>query len=336
MCMRLVKFVIVFLIVSVCCSCYNHGQQTTDAWKASSHFDPWSQNLSQQQLDSISFSTTHHYTQNYNFLVRSELLPLADNLGDMAFDTMYVTKGQRIVVADIETVPTDTIDSVWVKVARDQITQGWIRENELLASVSPDDPISQFIDVFSDAHLLVFLAFCVVVGGVYAMRKLLRRNAYIVHFNDIDSFYPTLLCILMAISATVYATIQTFGAEQWRHYYFHPSLNPFNLPFTLGLFVSSVWAIIIVGVAAVDDTFRRLHASDAFLYLLGLGAVCAVLYVVFSILTLYYVGYLLLPAYVFFALIRWYRYARTPYRCGKCGAALKQKGVCPHCGTMNS
>ena len=133
-------------------SCYNHGQQTPDAWIASSHFDPWSKNLSKQQLDSISFSTTHHYTLNYNFLVCSELLPLADNLGDLAFDTMYVIKGQRVVVADIETLPSDTIDSVWVKVARDQITQGWIRESELLNAVSPDDPISQFIDVFSDTH----------------------------------------------------------------------------------------------------------------------------------------------------------------------------------------
>lgn len=324
MCMRLVRIVIGMLMMVLCCACYNHGQKTPDAW-----------DLSKQQLDSISFSTTHHYTQNYNFLVHSELLPLADNLGDMAFDTMYVTKGQRIVVADIETIPTDTIDSVWVKVARDQITQGWIRESELLKSVSPDDPISQFIDAFSDNHLLVFLAFCVVVGSAYAMRKLLRRNAYIVHFNDIDSFYPTLLCILMACSASAYATIQTFGAEQWRHYYFHPSLNPFNLPFTLGLFVASVWAIIIIGVAAVEDTIRRLETLDAILYLLGLGAVCAVLYVVFSILTLYYVGYLLLPAYIVFALWRYFHYARTPFRCGQCGAPLQQKGTCPHCGSIN-
>ena len=318
------KWLLYFMFCLMLTSCYNQGQQTPDAW-----------DLSKQQLDSISFSTTHHYTQNYNFLVRSELLPLADNLGDMAFDTMYVTKGQRVVVADIKTVPTDSIDSVWVKVARDQITQGWIRENELLASVSPDDPISQFIDVFSNTHLLVFLAFCVIVGSAYAMRKLLRRRAYIVHFNDIDSFYPTLLCILMACSATAYATIQTFGAEQWRHYYFHPSLNPFNLPFTLGLFVTSVWAIVIIGVAAVDDAIRRLQTSDAFLYLLGLGAVCAVLYVIFSILTLYYIGYLLLPAYIVFALWRYFHYARTPFRCGQCGAALQQKGTCPHCGSIN-
>ena len=196
--MRLISFIIELLLIVLCCSCYNHGQQSPDAW-----------DLSKQQLDSISFSTTHHYTQNYNFLVRADLLPLADNAGDMAFDTMYVTKGQRIVVAEISTIPTDSIDSVWVKVARDQITQGWIRESELLGSVSPDDPISQFIDAFSNSHLLIFMAFCIIVGGAYAMRKLLRRRAYIVHFNDIDSFYPTLLCILMACSATAYAIAQS-------------------------------------------------------------------------------------------------------------------------------
>ena len=321
---RVKGFLPFYLFAFLLLSCYNHGQQTPDAW-----------DLSKQQLDSISFQTTHHYTQNYNFLVRADLLPLADNVGDLAFDTMYVGRGQRIVVAEIQTVPTDSVDSVWVKVARDQITQGWVRESELLAAVSPDDPISQFIDLFSDTHLLVFLALCVVVVGAYAMRKLLRRNAYIVHLNDIDSFYPTLLCMLMATSATAYATIQTFGAEQWRHFYYHPSLNPFTLPFTLGLFVASVWAIIIVGVAAVDDTLRRLSASDAVLYLLGLGAVCAVLYVVFSILSLYYVGYLLLPAYITFALWRWFRHTRSPYRCGHCGAALHRKGVCPECGAVN-
>jgi hypothetical protein len=285
-----------YALCIVLCGCYNRGQQTPDAW-----------DLTEQQLDSISFSTTHHYTQNYNFMVTARQLPLADALPEMTFDTMYVVRGERIVVADIEMVPTDTIDSVWVKVARDQITMGWIRESELLQGVSPDDPISQFIDVFSNAHLLVFLAFCVIVGGAYAMRRLLRRKAYIVHFNDIDSPYPMALCLLIAASATLYASIQMFGAESWRHYYFHPSLNPFALPLHLGLFVASVWAIIIVGLAAVDDTLHRLGSSDALLYLAGLMAVCAVDYVVFSISTLYYVGYPLFVAYVVFALVR-FRY----------------------------
>ena len=290
---RIRIYILLTLVAMLLTGCYNHGQRTPDAW-----------DLTKQQLDSISFSTTHHYTQNYNFVVTTGSLPLADNLPDMAFDTMFVVRGERIVVAEIQTVPTDSIDSVWVKVARDQVTQGWIRESELLKGVSPDDPISQFIDVFSNTHLLIFLALCVVVLGFYAMRRLLRHRAYIVHFNDIESFYPTALCLLVAASATLYASIQMFGAESWRHFYYHPSLNPFALPMHLGIFVASVWALIIVGLATVDDVFHQMPATDAVLYLAGLSAVCAVDYVVFSIFTLYYVGYALFVAYVIFAIIR--------------------------------
>ena len=306
-------------------ACYNQGQQTPDAW-----------DLTKQQMDSISFSTTHHYTQNYNFVVTARQLPLADALPDMTFDTLYVERGVRIVVADIQTVPTDTIDSVWVKVAQDEAIQGWLRESELLQGVSPDDPISQFIDLFSDTHLLVFLAFCTIVGGAYAVHRLRRRQAYIVHINDIDSPYPTALCLLVAASATLYASIQLFGAESWRHYYFHPSLNPFALPLHLGLFVASVWAIIITSLAALQETLRLLPSRyDAVLYLGGLVAVCAFNYVVFSIFTLYYIGYLLLIAYVAFALYRYYNIAHYRYHCGQCGGAMRTKGRCPHCGAMN-
>lgn len=321
---KLKDFSLTIGLLLLCASCYNHGRQTPDAW-----------DLTKQQWDSISFSTSHHYTQNYNFIVRSDKLPLADALPDLAFDTLYVVRGERIVVADIQTVPADTIDSVWVKVARDQITQGWIRESELLDGVSPDDSISQFIDVFSDTHLLVFMAFCVIVGGFYGMRKLLRRKAYIVHFHDIDSFYPTLLCLSVAASATLYASIQMFGAESWRHFYYHPSLNPFALPFHLGLFIASAWAIVIVGLAAVDDSIKHLGTIDALLYLSGLAAVCAVNYVVFSVSTLYYIGYLLFAAYIVWAVRKYLRHTHARFVCGQCGEPLLEKGRCPHCGAQN-
>ena len=292
-------------------SCYNRGPITPDAW-----------NLTEQQLDSISFYTTHHYSQNYNFIVTGDsLVVVAQQPEAMAVpevvsieiesigqekqkDSITLRKNERIVVADIMTVPSDTIDSVWVKVARDQLTFGWIHENELLARVSPDDPISQFIDLFSNVHLLVFMAFCVVIVAAYGVRRLMRRGAKIVHFNDIPSFYPTTLCLLVASSAVLYSSIQIFGPESWRHFYYHPSLNPFGLPLHLGLFVSSVWAIIIVAIATVEDVSKHLPLGSAVLYLGGLIAVCAVDYVVFSITTLYYIGYPLLIAYFIFALRR--------------------------------
>ena len=303
------SFIIYHLLFSV--ACYNRGPITPDAW-----------NLTEQQIDSISFYTTHHYTQNYNFIVTGDsLVVVAQQPEAMAVpevvsieiesigqekqkDSITLRKNERIVVADIMTVPSDTIDSVWVKVARDQLTFGWIHENELLARVSPDDPISQFIDLFSNVHLLVFMAFCVVIVAAYGVRRLMRRGAKIVHFNDIPSFYPTTLCLLVASSAVLYSSIQIFGPESWRHFYYHPSLNPFGLPLHLGLFVSTVWAINIVAIATVEDVSKHLPLGSAVLYLGGLIAVCAVDYVVFSITTLYYIGYPLLIAYFIFALRR--------------------------------
>ena len=302
---------LIMLLPLLLTGCYIRGPITPDAW-----------DLTAQQLDSISFYTTHHYTQNYNFVVTGDsLVVVAQQPEDMAIpdvvsseietvgmemqkDSITLRKNEHIVVADIKTVPADTIDSIWVKVARDQLTFGWIHENELLAKVSPDDPISQFIDFFSDAHLLIFLAFCVIVVAAYGVRRLMKRGAKIVHFNDIPSFYPTTLCLLVASSAVLYSSIQLFGPESWRHFYYHPSLNPFALPLHLGLFVSSVWAIVIVAIATVDDVTKKLPLGGAILYLSGLTAVCAVCYVVFSITTLYYLGYPLLIAYYVFAIKR--------------------------------
>ena len=305
---RLVSLLFISLLL---CGCYNRGPITPDAW-----------DLTAQQLDSISFYTTHHYTQNYNFVVTGDsLVVVAQQPDDMSVpdvvsielesigeemkkDSITIRRHEHVVVADIKTVPSDSIDSVWVKVARDQLTFGWIHENELLSKVSPDDPISQFIDTFSNTHLLVFMAFCILTGAAYGLRRLMRKGCKIVHFDDIPSFYPTALCLLIASSAVLYSSIQLFGPETWRHFYYHPSLNPFALPFWLGVFISSVWAIIILGLATIDDVYHSLPLADAILYLIGLGAICAVVYVVFSVTTLYYIGYPLLIAYFYFAIKR--------------------------------
>ena len=305
------QLVSLLCLLLLLCGCYNRGPITSDAW-----------DLTEKQLDSISFYTTHHYTQNYNFVVTGDSLVVVEqqpndmsvpdvisieleSMGEeMRKDSITLRRNEHVVVADIKTVPSDTIDSIWVKVARDQLTFGWVHENELLAKVSPDDPISQFIDYFSDKHLLEFMAFCVLTGAAYGLRRLMRKGSKIVHFNDIASAYPTALCLLIASSAVLYSSIQLFAPETWRHFYYHPSLNPFALPFWLGVFISSVWAIIIVGLAAVDDVYHRLPLGEAILYLVGLAAVCAVIYVVFSITTLYYIGYPLLIAYYYFAIKR--------------------------------
>ena len=280
------------------------------------------------------FTATHHYNQNYNFVVKADSMVIYENPDTAIYDSIIVYRGDHLVVAEIKTISNDTIDSVWVKLARDQMSQGWTRECDLLNGVAPDDPISQFIDLFSNNHLLLFLALVVIVTASYGLRKLYRRDAYIVHFHDISSVLPTMLAILVATSATVYATIQNFAPENWRHFYFHPTLNPFAVTPVIGLFVSLVWALIITGIAVVEDVMRRLPFGSAVLYLLGLAAICAVDYVVFSIFTLYYIGYGLLAAYIWFAVSR-LRLVLARYVCGNCGKRIPGLGKCPHCGAVN-
>ena len=275
--------VINFAFCILFCSCYNQGPLTPDAWEL------------EQQQEMMSVPEI----LNAEFQAGDVTMPMLSMV-----DTIILRKHNRLVVADIKTVPADSIDSVWVKVARDQLTFGWVHESDLLANVSPDDPISQFIDFFSDSHLLIFLGFCVMVGGAYGLRRLMRKGAKIVHFNDIPSFYPTLLCLLVASSAVLYSSIQLFAPESWRHFYYHPSLNPYTLPWHLGLFITSVWAILIVTIATIDDVRHHLPLGQVILYLGGLAAVCAVDYVIFSLTTLYYISYPLLIVYFVFALYR--------------------------------
>lgn len=312
-------------------SCYHQQPKTSDAYVQ----------YSERQRDSLSFSSTHHYTNNFNFIVKADSLVLFQQqpeevVSRMETDSLSVKHHDRLVVADIRILPNDSIDSVWVQVARDQETFGWIHESKLIPNVVPDDPISQFISTFSDVHLLIFLIVICFIGSCYLMRRLLKKKAYIVHFRDVDSFYPTLLALLVAASATLYASIQLFAPEMWRHFYFHPTLNPFSVPLILGIFLASVWAMLIVGLAAADDIRHLLPVGEAVTYMLGLAAVCAVNYIVFSITTLYYVGYALLALYAYYAVRLYLRRSHTVYVCGNCGALMHQKGRCPQCGALNS
>ena len=266
---------------------------------------------SDRQLDSISFSTTHHYTNKFNFLVFKDSLELMrqqpeEYISGLPVDTFAVKKNHLLVVTDIRMVPQDSIDSVWVQLATENNDFGWIQESKLLPRVVPDDPISEFIMTFSNVHLLIFLVVIVVITMAYLVRKVFHSNGKIVHFNDIDSPYPVTLVLLVSISAAFYGWIQSFEPEVWRHFYFHPSLNPFAVPHLLGVFLALVWVVLIVALACVDEVYHRLTFGEVLLYLGGLAGVCALDYIIFSVLSLYYIGYVLLIAYIYFA-IRAYR-----------------------------
>ena len=321
---------LLFLLVLLCSSCYHQNTKNIN------------ENLldSVGQNDSSHFKATHHYSSNYNFVVKADSLVLSkqqpeETLSHLQEDSLVVYKNDHLVVADIRIMSADSIDSVWVQVARDQQTFGWIHESKLLPDVVPDDPISLFISIFSDIHLLVFLVIIVLISVYYIMRKLLSASLPIVHLRDINSIYPTLLVLLVAASATFYASIQLFAPQVWHHFYFHPTLNPFSVPLPLNLFLLSVWAILLIGLAAIDDVRHLLPLGDAVLYLCGLAAVCAVNYIIFSVSTLYYIGYPLLIVYVYWAIKRYIKMPRIKFVCGNCGMPLEKSRRCKHCGALN-
>lgn len=321
---------LLFLLMLLCSSCYHQNTKNIN------------ENLldSVGQNDSSHFKATHHYSSNYNFVVKADSLVLSkqqpeETLSHLQEDSLIVYKNDHLVVADIRIMSADSIDSVWVQVARDQQTFGWIHESKLLPNVVPDDPISLFISIFSDIHLLVFLVIIVLISVYYIMRKLLSASLPIVHLRDINSIYPTLLVLLVATSATFYASIQLFAPQVWHHFYFHPTLNPFSVPLPLNLFLLSVWAILLIGLAAIDDVRHLLPLGDAVLYLCGLAAVCAVNYIIFSVSTLYYIGYPLLIVYVYWAIKRYIKMPRIKFVCGNCGMPLEKSRRCKHCGALN-
>lgn len=331
--MKILFYILILSITgSIITSCYNGKHPDSIAL-------PRTQD-SIEILDSTYTYNSRHYSIGYNFIVHNDSLLLInqqpeEHVSLLVTDTLYIVHDTHVAVVDFRVLPQDSIDSVWVQLVSETGETGWIHETELLPNVVPTDPISQIIMLFSDTHVLFALILVALITAAYIIRLIQRRKAPLVHFRDIPSFYPTLLCITVAAAATFYASLQMFGADIWRHYYFHPTLNPFLMPPILSIFICSVWAMLIIGIAAIEDTRHHLNFTDAILYLSGLTGFCAVLYIVFSISTLYYIGYPLLVAYCWFAITRYLRYFSLPYICGNCGKRIRKKTQCPHCGAIN-
>ena len=142
---------VVLLSLLMLSGCYDRkGRGEADVLRAEEVLD--SADMARRQ-DSILFARKHHYSENFNFVVKADTLYLMrsqpeEAVSMMPIDTFPVNRHDHLVVADIRIMPNDSIDSVWVQVARDQMTFGWAHESELLPKVVPDDPISQFISTF--------------------------------------------------------------------------------------------------------------------------------------------------------------------------------------------
>ena len=309
-----------------------------------SHYKPqlrtdW--DLTETQRDSINFAITHHYTVNYNFQVVADSLELLSTFSGLAdglerTDSCAVYHSDQIVVADIAPVSRNSLyKRYYIKVARDQETMGWISEDELLKGVVPCDPISQFIHLFTSRRTIVF---CIILGLAalsYLYRLMRRKQVPLVHFNDIDSFYPTLFCLVTAASATLYGTMQVFAPDLWIDYYYHPTLNPLSLPLLPATFIASVWLLLITFIAVVDDVRVQLSRSDGITYLLGLGCIWFVVYLIFSLTVQIYIGYPLLIVYCILAIRLYRKRYVAKYVCGQCGKPMRHLGRCPHCGAIN-
>lgn len=338
--MRSYLSIILIVLLSLALdSCY-YRQHRSDAW-----------DLDDTTIDSLAFAEQHHYTVGYNFLVRRDTLVLCTEIPSRAQqftdvpDSDFLYRSDLIVVAQIEVVPEDTIDSVWVKVARDQETQGWVREHDLLPAVSPSDLISQAIYSFSGNHvwgtfLLVGILLVIVCSRFWwAKHHKYQHDKYFYLQNFqltmLRSPYPVFLWLTMSGSAVFYSSMQLFVPHLWTEFYFHPTLNPFAVPALLGAFLFSIWAMLLFFMATVDDVLRQLTKLQAIVYLFTMVTSLAILYLFFSLTTLIYVGY---PLFLCFALwiIRYYFVrVRARYRCGYCNRPLHKKGACPYCGTIN-
>lgn len=331
------KFFHIVLLIACCwltTSCYYSHPNKSDHWLAAN----------EGAVDSVNFFISHHYWTGYNFQATDSLqvetappLKGLPDYGALLNDTVCIDGGDNLVVAKVMYVPNDSTDSVWVKVARDQLTQGWVRESALLERVVPDDPISKFINYFSDSRSIYVLSVLGLAVLFWLVQSIRHKRFRMVHFNDIPSFYPTLLCLCVSGSAVLYGSIQRFIPGTWVEFYFHPTLNPFNaeLPLIMALFIASVWTLLIVGVAVIDEIRRQPDIGDNLSYLASLAGMCMVLYLIFTLTTPIYIGYPLLVAYWIFAIRQYIVHQPSHLLCGVCGKSIPKKGLCPHCGAMN-
>ena len=227
----------------------------------------------------VSVQKERPYALNSNFRVIADtlwlrLLPLLDSIP--------VREGDELVVAEISLRTEMQDDSVWVKVARDQETIGWIPEHQLLTHIVPVDPISRCIHLFSNSHTLPFFLVLAVFFLCFVYRAVRRKQIKLIWLNDIDS----------------------------------------------------VFFILLLGVALLDDLFHQTSFEVAFFYLLGLASYCIFLYIFFTYLWVYlaYVGFI---GYTLWCIRQLQKSHGYPYACGSCGAKMRSKGICPHCGALN-
>ncbi len=334
--------------------------------------------LSPEQLDSLEFRLTHHYTINDNFRVVADSLKLVPR-EDERTDTCVVKKDDILVVVKIkrnykaqedsldlsnadanllksmeqaneddgvegkdilarnDSIPSDSVrkDTVWIKVAGSQYSMGWVTESALLTHAVPNDNISHLLNSLTNTRLLWMSAFLLLgILGLFLHRKYNNSKMKMVSLNEMDSFYPFLFIMLVALLSCWYASLQNFAPEFWQEYYFHPTLNPFLLPPVMAVMVVNVWLIIVVFIAMIIDVYNNFRFIRGAIYLIEILGASMLVYLIIAWTTGIYVGYLLLLVLIWFLWILYNGYVKCKYECGRCGQKMKEKGKCPNCGAI--
>lgn len=273
---------------------------------------------------------TRPYPINTNFHVLKDSLYLVSL---PLKDTIHILKGEELVVAEMMVVPEDSIDSIWIKVARDQESIGWIREQTLLAQSVPSSPVSQLLHLLSSPSLsyVLWTVFLLSVG--WLIRKGRLKTIFSLRYREVYSIFPSLLWWVTSLTAVCYQSILRFSPIAWEQFYFTPTLSPFETSPWISVLLICLWSCILCILAWIEDSRRskpiRLYDAGGVLIL----SICSY-WLLISVWI--YVAYLLfaLQSFYLYKLLKiWYQPMR--YFCGECGEAIQEKGICPHCGALN-
>ena len=256
-------------------------------------------NMSPQQIDSLVFRLTHHYSINFNFVVKADSIMLIPREGDVG-DTCYVKDGELIAVAAI----SNHIDTLWVKVAHDQRTMGWIAESELLKHSSPDDPISEILYALSGSRGIWMSILATIGLSAFFVKQRKNNRMRLFSLEQMQSPYPSMFLALIAVMAVLYSSVQNFVPEYWQEYYFHPSLNPLMLPPLMATLVVCVWLLIITFIAVCDEVYHHFDVLDGAIYIFELLGIGMIVYLAVSWTTIIFIGYLLAPVFLHYLYVR--------------------------------
>lgn len=284
--------------------------------------------LTQEQADSLEFRLKHHYTNNFNFQVKADSLILVPQADEMA-DTCTVMRGDIIAVAKIK----KQNDTIWVKVARDQLTMGWVAEPDLLDAATPDDGISVIIDRLTGTRAIwmsSLLALGIIAILIYSRRHKWKR----ITINGSGEALMLMLTVLGM--AVIYTHIQTYSPEFWLEYYFHPTLNPLILPGIMSLLLTLAWAVVIIYVAFLISVYHNFYFVPGMKFIFQITGISMLLYLLVS-LTSTFIGWytaLALAIIIAITIITVYvRFLRHRYQCPVCGTLVHDKDTCPECGS---